>query len=154
IYSGSVPKSEVTRRLPISVSFTPHAIRRRWGGSFPCREGWEGRVVGEDPGDPLELAASSVRDSTSVAARDLGASLLVDVAGVVPGRQRGGDDVLKADDREAVAPEERRPVCDELGSTVVEDGPERAVVLCRREGVQGKVGKADMPAGAQQSMQL
>src|SRR6266540_1892890 len=118
------------------------------------REHGEGSVVGQYVRDGVDLRADSLGDPPAVAVGGLDAALIVDGADAVPGRHRLGDDVPTIDDREPLSGKERGPIGYQLRPAVVQDGPERMVILDRRAGAQGQVGEADVAARAQYPAQL
>src|SRR6266496_1849857 len=115
--------------------------------SLERREDGIGRVLAEYLRNQVDLGADSAGQPVPVAADGLDATLLIDGANAVPGRDRVGDDVPPLDDREAVAGKECGPVGDQLGPAVVEDSPQRMILRLRRAGTEGQVGEADVAAG-------
>src|SRR6266511_3587994 len=144
---GSVPiwdNTRLGRRKTPMESPSADGVRRCLGARSPVprssspslkrREDGEGCVLGEYLRNQIDLRADSAGEPVAVAVDRLDAALLVDRADTVPGLDRVGDDVRAIDDREAVADEERRPVGDQLGPAVVQDSPQRVVLLLRRAG--------------------
>src|SRR5205823_240500 len=130
------------------------AAARSSSRSLERREDGEGCVLGECLRNQVDLRTDSAGEPVAVAVVGLDAALLVGCADAVPGLDRVGDDVRALDDREALANEERGPVGDQLGPAVVQDSPERVVLLLRRAGAQGQIGEADVSAWAKDAVKL
>src|SRR6266516_1160570 len=144
---GSVPiwdNTRLGRRKTPMDSPWPEGVADAWGQrlrnpdlrrpSLERREDGEGCVLGEYLRNQVDLRADSAGEPVAVAVDGLDPALLVDRADAVPGLDRVGDDVPAIDDREAMADKERGPVRDQLSPAVIQDSPQRVVLLLRRAG--------------------